>query len=550
MQPLAKGEGETGNPRRAVLLSAVIAFGTIGLGKLNLIAQVVSMFFLISYGLLNYATYYEARTASPSFRPRFRWYDYRLSLLGFLSCLGIMLTIDARNGLVAIAILFAVYQYLKRTAGFSRWADSRRSYHLKQARDHLIAADKEPVHPRDWRPQLLAFTNDSARRPQLLRFASWLTGGSGLITAVQLIEGEGIKGSKRRKEAEEALSADIIKNNLAAFPLVLSVPRPDAATSILAQAYGVGPVRANTALANWFDQRAKGVPGIEVIRFGQHVKSMHDAGSNVIVLHMDPSGYDNLMDPSLEKRRIDVWWKDNATGRLMLILAYLMTRSDLWEGADIQLIAEKAAGRTSESEATLKEMLDDFRVKATPVVLPKGDTDTIIEASADAAMVFLPFRMRNYRIVDSFGRSMARIAKNMPAVAMVMAAEDIELAAEPEDGAAGEIAAALDAVEAARTRSKAAKKEADAIRADVDKLNEQISDLMGGKETDAKADALLELKKAVVKTQETAERAFRREAKAWARVEQAEKELQALGIHDADSDESEDSRQERQKKRG
>ncbi|NNL43452.1 MAG: amino acid permease, partial [Desulfobacterales bacterium] len=66
----AKGSGPTSNPRRGVLLAACIAYATIGYGRLNLIAPVVSMFFLISYGLLNYATYYEARSASPSFRPR------------------------------------------------------------------------------------------------------------------------------------------------------------------------------------------------------------------------------------------------------------------------------------------------------------------------------------------------------------------------------------------------------------------------------------------------------------------------------------------------
>ena len=69
--PFAKGSGPLNNPRRGVLLSAGIAYATIILGQLNLIAPVVSMFFLISYGLLNYATYYEARAASPSFRPRF-----------------------------------------------------------------------------------------------------------------------------------------------------------------------------------------------------------------------------------------------------------------------------------------------------------------------------------------------------------------------------------------------------------------------------------------------------------------------------------------------
>ena len=60
----------------------------------NAIASVVSMFFLISYGLLNYATYVEATGASPSFRPRFRLYDARASLIGTFLCGAVMLAID------------------------------------------------------------------------------------------------------------------------------------------------------------------------------------------------------------------------------------------------------------------------------------------------------------------------------------------------------------------------------------------------------------------------------------------------------------------------
>ena len=77
--------GSTNNPRRGVLLSAAIAGVAIALGNLNLIAPIVAMFFLISYGLLNYATFVEARSNSPSFRPRFRFFDARLSFLGGLA---------------------------------------------------------------------------------------------------------------------------------------------------------------------------------------------------------------------------------------------------------------------------------------------------------------------------------------------------------------------------------------------------------------------------------------------------------------------------------
>ena len=71
LNPMAKGSGKDNNPRRGVLLSLAMALATIAVGDLNVIAPVVSMFFLISYGLLNYATYFESRSQSPSFRPRF-----------------------------------------------------------------------------------------------------------------------------------------------------------------------------------------------------------------------------------------------------------------------------------------------------------------------------------------------------------------------------------------------------------------------------------------------------------------------------------------------
>jgi len=187
--PFSKGSGLKGNPRRGVILTAGIAFSVIALGNLNVIARVVSMFFLISYGLLNYATFFEARASSPSFRPKFRWFDAKVSLAGFLACLGLMLAIDPTAGAVAISVLFAIYQYLKRTSGPSRWADSRRSYHLQLVREHLLAAASEPEHPRDWRPQLLALADGPEARKELLTFAAWIEGGGGLTTAAALFRG-------------------------------------------------------------------------------------------------------------------------------------------------------------------------------------------------------------------------------------------------------------------------------------------------------------------------------------------------------------------------
>jgi len=172
LNPFAEGSGPAQNPRRGVLLSAGIAGLTIALGSLNVIAPVVSMFFLISYGLLNYATFYEARSFSPSFRPKFRWFDYRVSLVGALACMGVILAIDFKTGLIAGSVLFGLFQYIKRTAGPARWADSQRSHALQRIRTHLLSMGLQPEHPRYWRPQILAFSVDPDHRTRLLTFAS------------------------------------------------------------------------------------------------------------------------------------------------------------------------------------------------------------------------------------------------------------------------------------------------------------------------------------------------------------------------------------------
>ncbi len=205
----------------AVLLSAVIALATIAMGSLNLVAAVVSMFFLISYGLLNYATYFEAGTESPSFRPRFKYFHRRFSLAGGLACLAVMLAIDPLTGMLAVAIIFAIYQYLKRTAGPARWADSQRSWHLQQLQEHLRGLAEDPDHHRDWRPHILALSNDPARRKGLLRLAEWIGGRSGFTTAVQILEGSGGRMLRRQSEAEEELRRDIAGQGSSAFPMVV-----------------------------------------------------------------------------------------------------------------------------------------------------------------------------------------------------------------------------------------------------------------------------------------------------------------------------------------
>jgi amino acid transporter len=516
----AKGAGDSENPRRAVLLSAGIAFAVIAIGGLNFIAQLVSMFFLISYGLINYATYFEARSASPSFRPRFRWYHRRLSLLGALSCLAVMLAIDWTVSLIAFSILFAVHQYLRRTGGPSRWADSQRSYHLQTVRSHLLKAAAEPDHPRDWRPHLLVLSKDAHRREKLLRFASWIQGQSGFTTAVRIVEGEGVKVQKLRKEAEEELRKDIAEAGHQIFVRAVTAPDLHSGLNSLIQGFGIGPLRANTLLMNWLEPIRKDFFGLGELKFGRSVRGAFRLGMNIIVFDADDEEWKGIEKIPAKERRIDVWWSDDATSKLMLLLAYLMTRSDDWKDAKIRVIAASLEKECESFRENLCRMLDEVRIDALPEVVTEIGLKDVERLSIDASFVFLPFHFKGNSMTGPFGCELDDLFARLPAVAMMLAAEDLDLDAEPEEGKAAQMAAARDAVAESEKKAIKATKEAGQAAERVEKLGQEIEKAL---EKGAGSDTLNELRAKEQEARSEAVRLARRAAKVLTKAEDAKR---------------------------
>ncbi len=527
LTPFAKGAGPTANPRRATLLTLVIAVATIGLGQLNLVARVVSMFFLISYGLLNYATFYEARTESPSFRPRFRWFNKYLSLLGCLICLGIILALDIQNGLIAMAILLAIHYYLKRTAGAARWADSSSAHAFQVIRNQLLAMAPTPEHDRNWRPHILAFTNDSERRDALMTFAQWIEGHSGLISAVRIIEGTGPLARKAQREARAELQRHIADRQLNIFPLVVRTENAAASLPMLLQSYGVGPLHANTVLSNWYGQSGTGVPGLPALKFGRNLKTAFGLGFNLVLLHQDPTRTTPGASVDGNGQRIDVWWRADATSRLMLLLAYLMTRHKVWHKAHIRVLTLGTGQRLASAKTNLEQELEDVRIEAQADIVQNFSHDTVVAESAKSSWVFLPFRIQQFKLTDIEGYSLARVLGKLPPTAMVMAAEDIDLDAEPEEGAAGQLAQALDALQEAERRVARRTQHLQSARQAVDAIKNQLTEAQG--QRPFAPETIKALKKQLAEAEQDADQAFRKTAKDQAKADDAAKLVEQLG---------------------
>ena len=513
-----KGYGAGNNPRRAVVLSGAIALATIAAGNLNVIASVVSMFFLISYGLLNYATYFEAKTGSPSFRPRFRYFHKRLSLAGALACLGVMLAIDPVTGMLAVSVIFAFYQYLRRTAGPARWADSQRSYHLQQVREHLKGMAEDPEHPRDWRPHILAFSNDPERRQRLLRLADWIAGRSGFVTAVRVVEAFGGRMLALQADAEKELRRDIARQGSSAFPRVVCAANLESVLATLVQSHGIGPLKANTLLINWFSSESER-DAQRREHMNRILRGAYRLGCNILIA----SANEELQtgDESAAGARIDIWWQGDATGRMSLLLAHLMKGNGPWEEARLTVFCAEERYRSEAGRAALAREIEDARIEAELEILDEADAQAVAERSAESTLVFLPFRFRNDEIISLFGSPASELMRWLTATVMIQAAEDIDLDAEPESGEAADRAKIMDALEAAKQRAEKAGKDAKSAVAQVEKAQEKLTDLLSAR---GEEDAVREAEKAVKQALQESDKAARRAAKAAAKLGLAEKE--------------------------
>ncbi|MCB2224856.1 MAG: amino acid permease [Actinobacteria bacterium] len=474
LRPFAAGHGPANNPRRGVVLSLGIALATVALGNLNVIAPVVSMFFLISYGLLNYATYYEARSQSPSFRPRFRFFSRRASLAGSIACLGAMLAINPAAGAGAVAVMYLIYRYLERRDDDERWIDASRGHYFQRAKESIRAMTGEVDHPRNWRPQILAFSADPERRARLLRFASWLEGNSGLTAVAQIIAGEGALKRRERQRLHQELERQVEELGVDAHVLSVLAPDPLEALPVVVQSFGIGPMAANTVVF--------GLPSTgDEARNASYVmalRSVSRLGVNVAAVSSDEARWEAMAAASGRKPLIDVWWTDDHTGNLSLLMAYLATRTERWARARIRLVVATPEGADPAAEApALREMLEEARIPATVVAAAGSGTEGLVAASSGAALVMVPMVLKGTSLLEAHGRTdLFAVADRLPLVAAVMAGQELDLTAGPESGPLAEAAAAEERLAAARDRLRSLERSAAQAARDRDRLVEAAVD--------------------------------------------------------------------------
>jgi len=210
----------------------------------------------------------------------------------------------------------------------------------------------------------------------------------------------------------------------------------------------------------------------------------------------------------------------------MLLFAYILTRNSKWQDTRIRVL-DTVYDKTSEKTvADLEKTLADFRIDAVPEIVPIRDIKTVNAYSADAALVFFPFRLKNFTPQDPFGNSLDLLFSQLQTAVSVLAAKDIDLDAEPDEGGAAELAAAKDAFYSALKNAEKAEQDAD----EASRLaEEKLKKLQAAALSNADEDTVRRLNAEALSAKDAAVKAARKAAKWSAKVINNKNDLERLG---------------------
>jgi len=418
LRPFAIGNGKTNEPRRATVLTFMISQAAVLLiGDLNSIAPLITMFFMLTYGLLNLATFYEAITKNPSYRPRFRYSHWTTSLAGALGCLCVMFLIHWLWASIAIIGMGGLYFYISQKQVQTRWGDLQRGLLFERTRKNLLKLEKELHHPKNWRPIILALSGASWERPHLAVYGHWFTAGHGVLTLGYVIQGEVENRLERLVNQERILYTFIQDQKLEAFPAVVVAPTIPAGMESLVQIHGLGALRPNTVMIGWPTDPKKAAAFLATLG------SITSLERSVVAMRFN--------EPALEADSrvvplgtIDVWWRGHQNGELMLLLAHLLAQNQEWRSRPIRLLRmiENEAGR-EEVKKHLEGLIEQSRINATPhVVVSENPAEAIQRTSRSAAIVFLGLAVPDEEHADEFYHRMSELSGNLSRVVFVRSA--------------------------------------------------------------------------------------------------------------------------------
>ena len=387
---MAVGQGSTDEPMRATLVSGVIAILGVVAGDVDMVSQIITMFFLVTYGTLCLVSFLEHFAGNPSYRPSFRsrWY---LSLLGAVMSFMLMFQLQPLYALVSVGLMLMIYYSLVLTRKGERdVAEIIRGVMFQLTRRLQISIQKARAGSQlgDTRPAFVAVACESAEGIAALDLMRWICHRQGFGQYMTYIEGE---YSPAEAEAARQFTDRMIRttedSGAEVFVDTVVAPTFREALSQAIQRPGVSGLPNNSVLLDFAARETDQIGRITdaadyLAPLGFHLCILRSSGKRF--------GYRSSIHIWLTEENLE----GGDTARLMVLLAYIVLGHREWMKADIRIFPCFPSENMEAQTGILRQWILAGRLPISPQNLYEvpyldleGFDDAVRQHSADADLV-------------------------------------------------------------------------------------------------------------------------------------------------------------------
>jgi amino acid transporter len=326
---LARGRGDTAEPFNTTLITSVIALIFVAMGNVNEVAQIISMFFMVTYGSICLISFLYHFGADPSYRPVFRsrWY---LSLIGFLMCIWLMFKISTPYAIAAISIMVVLYLVIsnihKDRSGLQEIFQGAMFQLSRQIQVFLQKSKRTTIEDK-WRPSAVCISDASFERDKALRLLDWISKRHGFGTYIHLMFDYYSKSTyqKSKEMLKKLLELDSQKSKVYMDTLVS--PSYTSAIAQIIQLPGISGMENNMMIFE-FDKENP----VNLKQIIENIPLVKAGNLDVCVLGTSRRKFNF-------KQGIHVWIKsyDIENANLMILLSYIILGHPDWRKGKIKI---------------------------------------------------------------------------------------------------------------------------------------------------------------------------------------------------------------------
>jgi len=388
---LSKGKVKTNEPFNASLITIGIAFLFVIINDINVVGEIISMFFMLTYGAINMVSFLEHFAADPAYRPTFRSH-WSISLLGGVLSFFFMFKMNPVYAWIAMFMMVGIFTWITRSNKDKMMMSKVFQGVIFQAtrwmQIFLQKRDDDALETH-WRPFLLCLTSSSFDRNSVFDMTRWISHTYGFGTYIHFIEGFLDKETNKRSELvkKKLLKQAHGSKNRVYIDTIIS----PSFTSALAQGIQLPGISGKGNNMILFEYVKSDIAELENIL--SNYKILKAKQLDICLLRSSIKGYGF-------KKEIHLWLTTNdfRNATLIVLLGYILLGHPDWEDAQIKVFSIYNSHKFKQKQERIQEMIKSGRLPIAPQNIELVENlddrpfkDIINERSAESDLAIIGF---------------------------------------------------------------------------------------------------------------------------------------------------------------